>query len=347
MKKALLVFSALLAAGCIPEYMASPRVAPRIVPAEEFSKSMRDGSQHDFSIFRVPETDPAAPRTSSGRQTALLASNQPAAGVVTDGRSVPGDPRYLNQGFALKSSTPISSATLTPEETAGLTRTAQTNQLAALPGSSAAAYVPPGPPAGSSSPYINGQMTSNPSLWPDEGQGAALFRDFRAFQSMDVVTIIINDNTIGERKADTDAKSKFSLTAAIKNFFGLETSKWKSNNEGLDPENLINASTNSEFKGEGDTKREGTLKARISAVIMELFPNGLLRIEGTKIISVNNEEEVMVISGLVRQRDIDAFNQVDSSRIANLRVDLYGRGVLGDQQQPGWGSRLFELIWPF
>ncbi len=80
---------------------------------------------------------------------------------------------------------------------------------------------------------------------------------------------------------------------------------------------------------------------------MELLPNGLLRIEGTKIISINSEEEILVISGLVRQRDITAANQVDSSRIANMRIDFYGQGVIAEQQEPGWGARIFRAVWPF
>ena len=80
---------------------------------------------------------------------------------------------------------------------------------------------------------------------------------------------------------------------------------------------------------------------------MEVLPNGLLRIEGSKIISVNSEEEIMVISGLVRQRDVLATNEVASSRIANMRIDFYGQGVVADKQSPGWGARIFDTIWPF
>jgi len=82
-------------------------------------------------------------------------------------------------------------------------------------------------------------------------------------------------------------------------------------------------------------------------VIMEVLPNNLLRVEGTKIISINDEAEVMVISGLVRQRDINSNNQVRSSRIANMRIDFYGRGVVADQQKGGWGMKIFQAIWPF
>ena len=63
--------------------------------------------------------------------------------------------------------------------------------------------------------------------------------------------------------------------------------------------------------------------------------------------SINSEEEIMVVSGLVRQRDITADNKVDSNRIANMRIDFYGHGNLSEAQSPGWGARLFGYVWPF
>ena len=82
-------------------------------------------------------------------------------------------------------------------------------------------------------------------------------------------------------------------------------------------------------------------------MVVEVLPSGILRIEGEKIIAVNSEEQVMVLSGLVRPRDVNSNNEVDSSQIANMRIDYYGRGVIGEAQHGGWGSRLLRTIWPF
>jgi len=210
------------------------------------------------------------------------------------------------------------------------------------------------PPPGSSSPYYLGQMTANASLWPDESQQSSLFRDLRAFQPMDVVTIVISESVEGQKRTQTDSQSRFSILAAITNLFGFLSPQsatpagtWNQNNPGLDPENLINAQTNSVYQGTGQTRRLGSLKGKLSAMVLEVLPNGLLRLEGTKIISVDNEEEVMVVSGLARLRDIDPLNQLDSSRIANMRIDFYGKGVVGDTTTLGWGTRLVRSLWPF
>jgi len=188
-------------------------------------------------------------------------------------------------------------------------------------------------------------MTANPSLWPDEAQGASLFRDHRAFQAMDIITVMVSESATGKRKADTKTEGKLTLTAAISKLFGLE--KTALDNKDLDPTALINATSENKWDGKGETKREGELKAKMSAIILEVLPNGLLRVEGTKIISVNSEEEILVLSGLARPRDVDAANRIDSDRIANMRIDFYGRGVVSDKQSPGWGVRIFDMIWPF
>jgi len=190
-------------------------------------------------------------------------------------------------------------------------------------------------------------MKSNPSLWPDQVLGQFVFTDHRAYNPMDIVTVVINDNTIGQKRGDTQTNSQYDLLAGITNFFGIETTKWESNNEGLDSSALIKANTENQYRGTANIQRQGMLQAQLSAVILELLPNGVLRLEGSKIVSINSEEEIMVISGLIRQRDISADNKVDSNRLANMRIDFYGHGNLSEVQNAGWGAKLISLFWPF
>ncbi len=118
-------------------------------------------------------------------------------------------------------------------------------------------------------------------------------------------------------------------------------------NPGIDTSTLVNTNVQNEFTGEGETTREGSLEARIAAIVVEVLPNGVLRVEGEKILAVNNEEQVMVISGLVRVRDLGSNNEVVSSKIANLRIDYFGKGVVGESQYAGWLGRVISSIWPF
>jgi flagellar L-ring protein precursor FlgH len=163
---------------------------------------------------------------------------------------------------------------------------------------------------------------------------------------MDLVTIVVTETSLGRHTADTEIKSKSEFLAAIEHFLGLEqqTQKWS---QPPDLNALIQASTQNNFKGEGRTIRQGQLNARLSAVVAEVLPSGLLRIEGEKIIAVNNEEQIMVISGLVRQRDISSDNEVNASKIAQIRIDYYGKGTVGEAQYGGWLGRALRIVWPF
>lgn len=186
----------------------------------------------------------------------------------------------------------------------------------------------------------------SPSLWRESSGKGGIFHDFRAWKPMDLITIVVLEISEGKKQADTNIRNTNTVVAAISKFLGFETVIANNVSE-VDPTALIDASTDSQFRGQGETVRKGTLKGTISAMVLEVLPSGILRVEGKKIISVNNEEQVMVISGLVRVRDIDSFNSVKSSQIANLRIDYFGNGVVNDIQAPGFLSQILNIVWPF
>ncbi len=326
-----------------------------LVPAEAFSRAAQAGSIAGYSFKKA--------NLESKEQ---LKKDLGVEDFKSSG-SYEGDPKMLSQGLSLKRSYSASPtlADKTDREkmfAMGGGEGARRGQLdSKLPTPSPLSNVGPGNDAvaashnmaidhnaylGGAASYPNAQVRANPSLWPDQVLGQFMFTDHRAYNPMDIVTIAINDNTIGQKRGDTQTKTQFDLLAGITNFFGIE-GDWASNNEGLSPEALIQANTESEYKGTANIQRQGSLQAQLSAVILEVLPNGVLRLEGSKIVSINTEEEIMVISGLVRQRDISSDNRVDSNRIANMRIDFYGHGSLSEAQSPGWGARLIGIIWPF
>lgn len=195
-------------------------------------------------------------------------------------------------------------------------------------------------------PLSLGDPGVSASLWHESRGGNELFRDDRAWQPMDLITIVVSESSEGSKQADTEVKEKSSISAAIENLLGFEADV-KAANKDVALDSLLKAETTNDFKGEGETTRKDSLKARISAMVAEVLPSGIIRIEGERIISVNSEEQVMVISGLVRPRDINSANEVDSSKIANLRIDYYGRGTVGEAQNAGWLGRIIRHVWPF
>ena len=189
------------------------------------------------------------------------------------------------------------------------------------------------------------------SLWRETRGTNDMLRDDRAWQAGDLITIEVTENDQGIRQALTNTKSENTLTASLENFFGIAGIF---NSEVTSPEEsaitdptLISASTSNEFKGQGTTNRLNQLRGRLSVMVAEVLPTGILRIEGKKIVAVNDEEQIMMLSGLVRLRDINSANEVDSSKVANMRIDYFGKGTLDEAQTPPWGTRLIRTLWPF
>ena len=199
------------------------------------------------------------------------------------------------------------------------------------------------------SPLEFGDPGATASLWR-ENRGTSLMRDIRAFAPMDLISILIIEDTEARSQADTRLRKNSSFEAAITSLLGLDSKIEDSNNSTSSPvslDNAIGTETASEFNGIGETNRRGRLRGTVSAMVAEVLPSGILRIEGQKIISTNNEEEVMTISGLVRPEDVNTMNEIDSRKVANMRIDYSGRGTVGRQQSPGWAIAVLDAIWPF
>jgi len=101
------------------------------------------------------------------------------------------------------------------------------------------------------------------------------------------------------------------------------------------------------LQSSGDTARSESLTATVTAVVTKVFSNGNLFVEGHRVILVNEEEHHFYISGVVRPIDIDQDNSVQSYMVAEAQIEFVGRGVLSDNQKPGWLSRALGWMWPF
>jgi flagellar L-ring protein precursor FlgH len=115
----------------------------------------------------------------------------------------------------------------------------------------------------------------------------------------------------------------------------------------IDPSKLLSLASKFDFTGEGTTQRAGQLNALIGVHVKQELPNGDLYVEGTKVVMINHEEYHLYISGVLRPSDIDPDNTVDSSLIADARVEFTGRGDIDDQVNRGWLTKLLDFINPF
>ena len=185
------------------------------------------------------------------------------------------------------------------------------------------------------------------SLWQEENGRAYLYEDMRAMRVGDILTIKIVENHKGSKSADTSAERDStinnSLAGSAIGYIGIPGIRLGGEaRRGLG----IDGSSSNKFEGKGTTNREGTLTGTISSIVTEVLPNGDLRIEGRREVTVNSEKQLMTIAGIVRRVDVNTKNTVFSSAIADAKIEYSGLGVLGDIQRPGWLVRILDWISP-
>lgn len=186
------------------------------------------------------------------------------------------------------------------------------------------------------------------SLWSD-AQGMSLYHDRRARRIGDVVVVRIEENPEASLNANTSTSKSSSLAAKLK-FLGVMKSLAENNaNLPQNPgeEDLISSAFESGFDGEGSSSRGGEVNAYISAVVVKRFPNGNLYINGKRQISVNNETQYIIISGIIRPEDISTTNEISSTYVADARIMYSGVGDLANKQQQGWLGKVMDYVWPF
>ena len=210
----------------------------------------------------------------------------------------------------------------------------------------------PVPPADLSG-NVNYTVSNDPvkrhdgSLWDKNGSLNDLFTDPTARRIGDIITIDIVETSSAFNKADTNTTRKSDVSATITKFLGLENNDNFPTSSGFTPFGTISGGTSNKFEGEGETNRSGKLKASISVRVTDVFPNGNLKILGSREITINNEKQYIALTGIVRQRDISSDNTILSTYISDANIIYTGNGVINDRQKPGWLASMLDALWPF
>ena len=187
------------------------------------------------------------------------------------------------------------------------------------------------------------EQTANPGSMFNDVNSEFLFADNRARRVGDIVIVKVDEITKAKNKADTTADKSNELSLGVSAFFGQ--SGFLGGDVGDTP--ILAATSSSKFDATGETKRENNVVATVAARVINVLPGGVLQVEGSRETRVNDETQHLVVTGLVRARDIEADNSITTSRMADARVALFGKGVISDKQSPGWLTRLMDNLWPF
>ncbi|HBA67540.1 MAG TPA: flagellar basal body L-ring protein FlgH [Methylococcaceae bacterium] len=169
-----------------------------------------------------------------------------------------------------------------------------------------------------------------------------LFEDHTAKRVGDVLTIRLVERTQAKKLSDMEARKNTSLSVKAPLILGMEAAQLL----GHDVETEVQ--TKHLFTGEGEANQSNSLTGDLSVTVVEVLPNGNLRVRGEKRVALNQGSEYVRLSGIVRPVDIDVANSVLSSRVADATIMYTGDGAVADASKMGWLARFFMSPWfPF
>ncbi|MEZ5306531.1 MAG: flagellar basal body L-ring protein FlgH [Pyrinomonadaceae bacterium] len=198
--------------------------------------------------------------------------------------------------------------------------------------------VPPVPPA----PAVGQAPIANGSLYSDNAPNTNLLADFKARSIGDLVFVDVVETSTATVTSGADRSRESGNVGGLTSLISALPINGAST-----AGSVIAGMGNREYSGSGSTQRNSKVTARITARVIEVLPNGDLRIQAVKEVKVNKETELLAVTGIVRKTDIGADNSIQTIQIGDLKVEFNGKGVASSDNAPGWLFRLFDKLSPF
>ena len=183
------------------------------------------------------------------------------------------------------------------------------------------------------------------------GQGEnPLFCDHKAMKVNDIVTIVINE------KAKSSTKGQKQLSESDTTSLGGGTFSSAGTNGAITNHvNRLNgivgtgfqAGTNNQYKGQGSATKDASFTTTVSARVVKVLQNGNIFVSGRREILIDDQKQIIQVSGVIRPYDIDQFNKINSNQMSDAKILYKTEGDVERATQQGWGGKLLQAVWPF
>lgn len=205
-------------------------------------------------------------------------------------------------------------------------------------------YRPVYPPVATPPPQTEGSIYQ-------AGHNIALFEDIKAKRIGDTITIVLQERTQASKDAKTETSKENDVSIENPTLLGAPLkfdTPLMPHGDGRSSTLGTELHSDQEFKGEGTSSQGNSLSGNITVTVMDVLPNGNLVVRGEKWLTLNQGDEYIQISGIVRPVDVRPDNTVLSGHVADARITYSGKGMVADSNKMGWLARFFaSAIWPF
>lgn len=186
----------------------------------------------------------------------------------------------------------------------------------------------------------------NGSLYHDN-TSLVLFEDSRARRVGDILTIVLMEKTSATKSASTNTSKDSEMDFEGPTLFGRTPTINLPGKSGIDLGLGVEYDAARKFQGKGDSTLKNQLDGNLTVTVAEVLPNGYLVVRGEKRLTINQGNEFVRISGIIRPSDVQADNTVLSTLVADARITYTGDGDIHDSSQMGVLARFFNSLWPF
>ena len=166
-----------------------------------------------------------------------------------------------------------------------------------------------------------------------------IYSDSKAHRVGDIIDVILSESTQANKSAKTEITKE--NQAALEPIIGLGGESISYKGKSLQ----FGFNQTSEFTGDAKADQGNSLSGNISVHVLKVLSNGNLMIRGEKWMTLNNGDEYVRLTGIIRSKDISSSNTIMSTKVANARIQYAGTGTFADSQEQGWLSGFFSSSW--
>lgn len=161
------------------------------------------------------------------------------------------------------------------------------------------------------------------SIWSPNGQLVRLGTDVKAFRVHDVVQIVVSESLAASTDGQVKNARASSANSGLTSLFGaLKTSNAL--------QNLVNQTSASALTAQGQSTTNSSLETSFGAEVMDVLPNGMLVVQATRQLTFSQQTQLIKLRGLVRPEDVSAQNQILSTQMTDLELEVTGKGIVND-----------------
>ncbi|WP_394221912.1 flagellar basal body L-ring protein FlgH [Alteromonas gracilis] len=167
----------------------------------------------------------------------------------------------------------------------------------------------------------------------------SLYSDVTARQVGDIITVVLSENTAATKSANTSTSRD--TNADLQPITGLAGNPINIGGESIQ----FGLSASNDFAGDAAANQTNSLQGAISVTVVDVLPNKNLIVRGEKWMTLNHGDEYIRLTGIIRPLDINPDNQIESTKIANARIQYSGTGTFARAQEKGWLTKFFSSSW--